>query len=76
MSYYCLYIFVKQPIRNQYMYVYKVYLRRDQESRLVACFLDTPYMVAMLAPAILVVVINSAVTAIAVWVAHRATGRR
>ena len=33
-------------------------------------------MVAMFTPAILVAVINGGVTGIAIWVAHKASGRR
>ena len=58
------------------MYCAQVYLRRDSECRLVACFLSLDAMVAMFTPAILVAVINGAVTGIAIWVAHKASGRR
>ena len=54
----------------------QVYLRRDDECRLVACFLATDAMVAMFAPAILVAVINGGVTVIAIWVAQKSSNRR
>lgn len=53
-----------------------MYLRRDAECRLVACFLAPDAMVAMFTPAVLVAVINGGVTGIAIWVAHKASGRR
>ena len=58
------------------LFCLQVYLRRDKECRLVACFLAPDAMVAMFTPAILVAVINGAVTGIAIWVAHKASGRR
>ena len=65
------------PLTNQKpVFCLQVYLRRDAECRLVACFLTPDAMVAMFTPAVLVAVINGGVTGIAIWVAHKASGRR
>ena len=55
---------------------YEVYLRRDVDGNVAACFLSVDSMAAMATPAVLVAVINCAVTAIAIYVAHNATSRR
>ena len=55
---------------------YEVYLRRDIDGNIAACFLSVDGMAAMATPAVLVAVINFAVTAIAIYVAHNATSRR
>ena len=53
-----------------------LYLRRDEEGELTACFLSSEAVWAMLVPAVLVALINLAITAIAIYIAHRAGGRR
>ena len=55
---------------------YEVYLKRDLDGDVTACFLSVEGMAAMVTPAVLVAVINCAVTAIAIYVAHNATSRR
>ena len=55
---------------------HELYLRRDRDCNLVACFLAADAMVAMTSFAVATAVINGGVTAIAIYVAHRASGRR
>ena len=55
---------------------YDVYLRRDSDDVVVACYLSVDAMPAIPVPAILVAVINAAVTATAIYIAHKAGKRR
>lgn len=55
---------------------YDVYLRRDSDDVVVACYLSVDAMPAITVPAILVAVINAAVTATAIYIAHKAGKRR
>ena len=55
---------------------HELYLRRDRDCNLVACFLAADAMVAITSFAVATAVINGGVTTIAIYVAHRASGRR
>ena len=54
----------------------ELYLRRDQQGEPSACFLSSQAVWAMVVPAVLVALTNLAITAIAIYIAHRAGGRR
>ena len=54
----------------------KMYLRRDSECRMVACFLATEAMVAMVLPAITVAVVNTVLTLKMVWTVHQHRKKR
>lgn len=54
----------------------ELYLRRDQEGEVSACFLSSQAVWAIMVPAIMVGLANLAVTAIAIFIAHRAGARR
>ena len=53
-----------------------MYLRRDSECRMVACFLATEAMVAMITPAIIVAVVNTVLTLIMVWTIYQHRKKR
>ena len=53
-----------------------MYLRRDSECRMVACFLATEAMVAMVIPAIIVAVVNTVLTLIMVWTIYQHRKKR
>ena len=54
----------------------KMYLRRDSECRMMACFLATEAMVAMFIPAVIVAVVNTALTLKMVWKIHQHRKKR
>ena len=54
----------------------KMYLRRDSRCQMVACFLVTEAMVAMIIPAIIVAVVNTAFTLIMAWTIHQHRKKR
>ena len=53
-----------------------MYLRRDSECRMMACFLTTEAMVAMFIPAVIVAVVNTALTLKMVWKIHQHRKKR
>ena len=54
----------------------ELYLRKDEQGEVTACFLSSEAVWAMLVPAVLVALTNLAITVIAIYIAHRAGGRR
>ena len=54
----------------------ELYLRKDEEGEVSACFLSSEAVWAMLVPAVLVALTNLAITTIAIYIAHRVGGRR
>ena len=54
----------------------ELYLRKDEEGEVSACFLSSQAVWAIMVPAIMVGLANLAVTAIAIFIAHRAGARR
>ena len=54
----------------------ELYLRRNSQDELTACFLSSEALYALLVPAVLVALINLAITAIAIYIAHRAGSKR
>ena len=53
-----------------------LYLRKDDQGEVSACFLSSSAVYAMLIPAVLVALINLAITATAIYIAHKAGARR
>ena len=54
----------------------ELYLRKDDQGEVTACFLSSEAVWAMLVPAVVVALTNLAITVIAIYIAHRAGGRR
>ena len=53
-----------------------LYLRRDREGEVVACFLSSQGVYAMMVPGVMVALTNLAITARALHIADRAAARR
>ena len=53
-----------------------LYLRKNSQGEVTACFLSSDGLYAMLVPAVVVAVTNLAITAVAIYIAHRAGKKR